>query len=157
MSENKYLRRGRVWKFGDSIETDAINPYYLYPSMDELKQVREQCLEPVQLVLEQFDSALDTADVEYVLIVGPGQREQVDPGLHGRQLRDLQLRGRAAPAAVAGRPAGRMALRDDGIVEGRRSRRLVLSGAPRGGSRSLPDRRRDDPRLGTRGADDRRG
>ena len=29
--------RGRVWKFGDSIETDAINPYYRYPTMDELK------------------------------------------------------------------------------------------------------------------------
>lgn len=29
--------RGRVWKFGDSVETDAINPYYLYPTMDELK------------------------------------------------------------------------------------------------------------------------
>lgn len=28
---------GRVWKFGDSIETDAINPYYRYPTMDELK------------------------------------------------------------------------------------------------------------------------
>jgi 3-isopropylmalate dehydratase small subunit len=26
-----------VWKFGDSIETDAINPYYRYPTMDELK------------------------------------------------------------------------------------------------------------------------
>ena len=29
--------RGRVWKFGDSIETDAINPYYKYPTMEELK------------------------------------------------------------------------------------------------------------------------
>lgn len=28
---------GRVWKFGDSIETDAINPYYRYPNMEELK------------------------------------------------------------------------------------------------------------------------
>lgn len=32
------LIRGRVWKFGDSIETDAINPYYRYPTMAELKQ-----------------------------------------------------------------------------------------------------------------------
>jgi 3-isopropylmalate/(R)-2-methylmalate dehydratase small subunit len=31
------IQRGRVWKFGDSIETDAINPYYRYPTMDELK------------------------------------------------------------------------------------------------------------------------
>ncbi len=30
--------KGRVWKFGDSVETDAINPYYLYPTMEELKQ-----------------------------------------------------------------------------------------------------------------------
>ncbi len=30
--------QGRVWKFGDSIETDAINPYYRYPTMAELKQ-----------------------------------------------------------------------------------------------------------------------
>jgi 3-isopropylmalate dehydratase small subunit len=29
--------RGRVWRFGDSIETDAINPYYRYPTMAELK------------------------------------------------------------------------------------------------------------------------
>jgi 3-isopropylmalate/(R)-2-methylmalate dehydratase small subunit len=29
--------RGRVWKFGDSIDTDAINPYYQYPTMDEVK------------------------------------------------------------------------------------------------------------------------
>jgi 3-isopropylmalate dehydratase small subunit len=29
--------RGRVWKFGDSIETDAINPYYRYRTMEELK------------------------------------------------------------------------------------------------------------------------
>src|SRR6476620_127691 len=29
--------RGRVWKFGDSVESDAINPYYQYPTMDELK------------------------------------------------------------------------------------------------------------------------
>lgn len=28
---------GRVWKFGDSVETDAINPYYRYPTMEELK------------------------------------------------------------------------------------------------------------------------
>jgi 3-isopropylmalate/(R)-2-methylmalate dehydratase small subunit len=32
------VARGRVWKFGDSIETDAINPYYRYPTMEELKQ-----------------------------------------------------------------------------------------------------------------------
>jgi 3-isopropylmalate dehydratase small subunit len=32
-----HVTRGRVWKFGDSIETDAINPYYRYPTMEELK------------------------------------------------------------------------------------------------------------------------
>lgn len=30
--------RGRVWKFGDSVESDAINPYYRFPTMEELKQ-----------------------------------------------------------------------------------------------------------------------
>jgi 3-isopropylmalate dehydratase small subunit len=29
--------QGRVWKFGNSVETDAINPYYKYPTMDEMK------------------------------------------------------------------------------------------------------------------------
>jgi 3-isopropylmalate/(R)-2-methylmalate dehydratase small subunit len=29
--------QGRIWKFGDSIETDAINPYYHYPTMEEMK------------------------------------------------------------------------------------------------------------------------
>jgi len=28
---------GRIWKFGDSIETDAISPYYTYPTMEEMK------------------------------------------------------------------------------------------------------------------------
>lgn len=32
------LIRGRVWKFGDSIDTDSINPYYQYPTMEELKK-----------------------------------------------------------------------------------------------------------------------
>jgi 3-isopropylmalate dehydratase small subunit len=30
--------RGRVWKFGDSVDTDSINPYYNYPTMEELKK-----------------------------------------------------------------------------------------------------------------------
>lgn len=30
--------RGRVWKFGESVDTDSINPYYLYPTMEELKK-----------------------------------------------------------------------------------------------------------------------
>jgi len=38
--------RGRVWKFGDSIETDAINPYYLYPAMEDLKQHTMEAYRP---------------------------------------------------------------------------------------------------------------
>jgi 3-isopropylmalate/(R)-2-methylmalate dehydratase small subunit len=38
--------KGRVWKFGDSIETDAINPYYLYPTMEELKQHTMEAYRP---------------------------------------------------------------------------------------------------------------
>lgn len=38
------LIRGRVWKFGDSIDTDSINPYYQYPTMEELKKhTMESC------------------------------------------------------------------------------------------------------------------
>jgi len=35
-----------VWKFGDSIETDAINPYYKYPTMAELKQHTMEAYRP---------------------------------------------------------------------------------------------------------------
>jgi 3-isopropylmalate/(R)-2-methylmalate dehydratase small subunit len=38
--------RGRVWKFGDSIETDAINPYYRYPTMEELKRYTMEAYRP---------------------------------------------------------------------------------------------------------------
>jgi 3-isopropylmalate/(R)-2-methylmalate dehydratase small subunit len=38
--------RGRVWKFGDSIETDAINPYYRYPTLEELKQHTMEAYRP---------------------------------------------------------------------------------------------------------------
>lgn len=38
--------RGRVWKFGDSIDTDAINPYYRYPTMEELKQHTMEAYRP---------------------------------------------------------------------------------------------------------------
>lgn len=40
------VMRGRVWKFGDSIETDAINPYYRYPTMDELRQHTMEAYRP---------------------------------------------------------------------------------------------------------------
>lgn len=30
--------RGRIWKFGDSVDTDSINPFYKYSTMEELKQ-----------------------------------------------------------------------------------------------------------------------
>jgi 3-isopropylmalate dehydratase small subunit len=40
------VARGRVWKFGDSVETDAINPYYKYPTMDELKQHTMEAYRP---------------------------------------------------------------------------------------------------------------
>jgi len=37
---------GRVWKFGDSIETDAINPYYRYPAAEDLKQHTMEAYRP---------------------------------------------------------------------------------------------------------------
>ena len=30
--------RGRVWTFPDSVDTDSMNPYYKYTTMEELKQ-----------------------------------------------------------------------------------------------------------------------
>jgi 3-isopropylmalate dehydratase small subunit len=42
----KEVARGRVWKFGDSVETDAINPYYRYPTMEELKQHTMEAYRP---------------------------------------------------------------------------------------------------------------
>ena len=42
----KRVIRGRVWKFGDSIETDAINPYYRYPTMEELKHHTMEAYRP---------------------------------------------------------------------------------------------------------------
>ena len=38
--------RGRVWKFGDSAESDAINPYYKYPKMEDLKQHTMEAYRP---------------------------------------------------------------------------------------------------------------
>jgi 3-isopropylmalate/(R)-2-methylmalate dehydratase small subunit len=38
--------KGRVWKFGDSVESDAINPYYKYPKMEELKQHTMEAYRP---------------------------------------------------------------------------------------------------------------
>ncbi len=29
--------RGRIWKFGDSVDTDSINPFYKYSTMAEMK------------------------------------------------------------------------------------------------------------------------
>ena len=42
----KQVARGRAWKFGDSVETDAINPYYKYPTMEELKQHTMEAYRP---------------------------------------------------------------------------------------------------------------
>jgi 3-isopropylmalate dehydratase small subunit len=39
-------QRGRVWKFGDSVESDAINPYYKYPAMADLKQHTMEAYRP---------------------------------------------------------------------------------------------------------------
>ena len=32
----KKVIRGRLWLFGDSLDTDGINPYYLYPDPNEM-------------------------------------------------------------------------------------------------------------------------
>ncbi|MGZ5170463.1 MAG: LeuD/DmdB family oxidoreductase small subunit [Burkholderiales bacterium] len=38
--------RGRIWKFGDSIDTDSMNPYYKYTTMEELKQHTMEAYRP---------------------------------------------------------------------------------------------------------------
>jgi 3-isopropylmalate dehydratase small subunit len=50
-------KRGRVWKFGDSIETDAINPYYRYPTMEALKQHTMEAYRP------EFPKAVKPGDI----------------------------------------------------------------------------------------------
>ena len=40
------LVRGRVWKFGDSVETDAINPHYRYHTMEDLKKHTMEAYRP---------------------------------------------------------------------------------------------------------------
>ena len=32
------LIKGRVWKFGDAVDTDSINPYYKYSTMEDMKK-----------------------------------------------------------------------------------------------------------------------
>lgn len=45
-SDINQVMRGRVWKFGDSVDTDVINPFYLYPTMEEVKKHTMEALRP---------------------------------------------------------------------------------------------------------------
>ena len=38
--------RGRVWKFGDSVDTDVIYPFYRYPDPQEIKKHTMEALRP---------------------------------------------------------------------------------------------------------------
>ena len=60
--------KGRVWKFGDSVETDAINPYYLYPTMDELKQHTMEVYRP-EFPQEVKPGDIIVADPDGVVVV----------------------------------------------------------------------------------------
>ena len=55
----KAVIRGRVWKFGDSIETDAINPHYRYHTMEELKQHTMEAYRP------EFPREAKPGDINY--------------------------------------------------------------------------------------------
>ena len=37
---------GRIWKFGDSVDSDSINPYYIYPKMEDMKQHTLEAFRP---------------------------------------------------------------------------------------------------------------
>ena len=50
-------QKGRVWKFGDSVESDAINPYYKYPAMADLKQHTMEAYRP------EFASNVQPGDI----------------------------------------------------------------------------------------------
>ena len=37
---------GRVWKFGDSVDSDSINPFYIYPKMEDQKKHTLEAFRP---------------------------------------------------------------------------------------------------------------
>ena len=88
------VMRGRVWKFGDSIETDAINPYYRYPSMEELKKHTMEVYRP------EFPHEAKPGDIivvpqgdAHVLSSPAGLRAEVDERTEsiGRKIREAEL------------------------------------------------------------------
>jgi 3-isopropylmalate/(R)-2-methylmalate dehydratase small subunit len=49
--------QGTVWKFGNSVETDAISPYYHYPAMEEMK------LHTMEAYRPEFASKVKPGDI----------------------------------------------------------------------------------------------
>ena len=50
--------KGRVWKFGDSVDTDCINPYYRYP--DNPEEVKKHLMESAR---PEFASQVKPGDI----------------------------------------------------------------------------------------------
>ena len=75
--------KGRVWKFGDSVETDAINPYYQYPTMEELK------LHTLEAYRPEFPKEVKRGDI---LVAGRNFGLRIEPpgtrAARGRHRRD---------------------------------------------------------------------
>src|SRR5258706_10201276 len=88
--------KGRVWKFGDSVETDAINPYYLYPTMEELKKHTMESYRP------EFPKEVKPGD-----IVVAGRNFGCGSSRPGLVLREISV------AAIVVESASRLFLRNN--------------------------------------------
>ncbi len=86
--------RGRVWKFGDSIDTDAINPYYRYPTMEELKQHTMEAYRP------EFPKEVKPGD-----IIVAGRNFGCGSRRPGIVLREVGIAAIVAESVVAAVPA----------------------------------------------------
>ena len=134
----KRVVRGRVWKFGDSIETDAINPYYRYPTMEELKQHTMEAYRP------EFPKEVKPGD-----ILVAGRNFGCGSSRPGLVLREVGI------VAIVAESVARLFLRNSiaraipifmapgitGIVQRRRDAGSRLSGGRRAQSRHERERR----------------
>ena len=71
---------GKVWKFGDSIDTDCINPYYRYPDPAELRKHTKESARP------EFASQVRPGD-----IVVAGRNFGCGSSRHGKVLFEVGI------------------------------------------------------------------
>ena len=88
--------RGRAWKFGDSVDSDAINPYYLFQTMEELKQHTLEAFRP------EFPNEVRPGD-----IIVAGRNFGCGSHRPGHVLREVGI------AAIVAESAARLFLRNN--------------------------------------------